>query len=327
MWADELVVRLAPNVELAGIAPVMDAGQAHTVYQVPGLDGVGYILKAQQYGQNAGALWSALNLMPGEHNHDLKFDCSFSYHPLVQTTPLETIQASFQVALVKTGEVSIWPVPGFDDINFIALQHNARVNIAGKVADADAAQLFPFSPRDTWADVWFYSSTNGAGSGIAEGAWTCNTPTTTHVMLNPANIVEFDGPASVARETEFILTWDCGAYALEGFAYEFHVSGGLSSPDAAQGLLPLVHPSTSGGVAIQVLEDSLHSPMPSGDDAPIEFGTMRVISASPEEARSGRFIYKIPLKARYYQTATDVGNDTIRPGSVHAGLKVMVLYQ
>jgi len=54
MRTNALVLRLPGNVEPANIPAVMDEGQAHSVYKVPGHDGIGYILKARHHEHNTG---------------------------------------------------------------------------------------------------------------------------------------------------------------------------------------------------------------------------------------------------------------------------------
>jgi len=350
MWAQELVLRLAPGVELAGTAPVMADGQAHSVYKLPlpGLEGIGYVMKVQRYEHNVGTLWEAVNLAPGELKATSGFDWSFEYQP-PEESPLETLRASFQVALVKTGEIGQWPLPGFEFIDFPALQHNARMQIAVADADDDAAPLTPLAAVDDWQEMWFNSTTQEHAPPGDGGVPTCTTPDITWVVLDTAHTDEFSGPGSVAREQAFVLEWDCthtgwtddgppptpmpwsgpvkpmGAGA--GVGYEFHVNGGQPSPDAAQGLLPLMAPSVARGVAVQVLiDDDGSSPaFPSGDYAPIEFGVVKPLHLSGPELEFERQVYRLPLKARYYQTATDTGEDFIAPGKVYAGLRVLIV--
>jgi len=347
MWAKELVLRLAPGIELAGAAPVLDGGQAHSVYKVPlpGLEGVGYVMKVQRYEHNVGTLWEALNLGPGEHYAGTGFEWSFEYQPPVES-PLESIRVSFQVALVKTGEIAVWPVPGFEYIDFNALQHNVRMQIAVGSADDDAASMPALDAVDDWRDLWFFSNATGE-QPPGDGWGTCTTPDMTHIVLTAAHTDEFHGPGSVARERAFVLEWDCAPHwnddgpslipwsgALKpmnadyGMVYEFHVNGGQPSPDAAQGLLPLMDPSQARGVAVQVLIDddgSAHA-WPGGQYQPIAFGVQKPLAPDAEEWMAERRVYRLPLKARYYQTATDTGNDIISPGTVYAGLRVLISY-
>jgi len=316
MRANALILRLPPAV--AGIPAVMDDGQAHTVYTIPGLDGVGYILKARHYQDNTGASWSALNLVPGEEYTDIEFEWRYSYDPDVQTTPDELINASFQVALVKTGEVSGWPAPGWTSIDFQPIQHNANMEIAAAIPFLETVSRLPS------VDTWETLSAHFDADGAENKSCTPRTPAMTHVVLAPASLSEFGGYGSVAKEKYFTLTWDC--LPLNGANYVFHISSGQPSPDAAQGLIPQEHPSGAQGVAIQVFEDHNGSApfIPSGHYTPIELGIPKSLAASADEYDAGQSTIKLPLKAQYYKIATDTGNDVMTAGSVEAGLRMVI---
>jgi len=318
MRAEALILRLPPAVAVAGIPAVMDDGQAHTVYTIPGLDGVGYLLKARHYQDNTGASWSAVNLVPGEEYTDIEFDWRYSYTPEVQTTQDELINASFQVALVKTGEISGWPPSGGASIDFQPIQHNARMEIAAVIPFLETISRLPA------VDTWETLSAHFDADGAENKSCTPRTPAMTHVVLDPANLSEFGGYGSVAKEKHFTLTWDC--LPLNGANYVFHISSGKPSPDAAQGLIPQEHPSGAQGVAIQVFEDHNGSVpfIPSGHYVPIELGVSKSLAPSVDEDDAGQSVIKLPLKAQYYKIATDTGSDVMTAGSVEAGLRMVI---
>jgi len=326
--AKGLSVHLPAGVELAGIAQVLDDGQAHRVYTIPGLDGIGYIIKAQNYLQNAAADWNALNLESGQMYDGIEFDWSFAYAPPVESIHTEPMQMAFQVALVKTGEVAQWPIPGWEQyIDFPALEHQLdmemEVQTEGHLPEIIPAQV---------ADYLQFASYVLDGN---DGVGTCITPSqimNMHHVLDAAHVSEFPETGDVAREIEFTLEWrNCPLGMTDGgffMEYKFQVASGAASPDPLQGLLPQEDPSGAQGVAIQVLKDNSQSKpfIPDGTYIPIEFELWNRIYPAADEWETGKPVIKLPLRARYYKTATDSGTDTMTPGRVEAGLRVMVQF-
>jgi len=320
MRTNALVLRLPGNVEPANIPAVMDEGQAHSVYKVPGHEGIGYILKARHHEHNTGALWSAVNLIAGNEYEGIGFNWSYSYTPPVQKTPWGLIRAAFQIALVKTGEVPQWP-PALASIDFSPVEHNARMEMA---MAPSGSEIFFWQPAiDTWEQLLFSANAEQSNSGAS-----ClpRTPGMTHVVLSPADISEFGSYGSIAKETYFSLIWDCPP--LNGIRYEFHISSGKPSPGAAQGLIPQEHPSGARGVAIQVFEDHNGSTpfIPGGHYVPIELGVQKSLARSEDGYHPGQSVIKLPLKAQYYKIATDTGNDVMSAGDVEAGLRMVIQF-
>jgi len=323
-----LSVHLPAGVELAGIAQVLDDGQAHRVYTIPGLDGIGYIIKAQHYVQNTAADRNALNLEPGQMDDGIEFDWSFAYLPPVQSINTEPMQMAFQVALVKTGEVAQWPLPGWAQyIDFPALVHQLDLEMLVQ-AEGQAAEAIPAQVAE---DLQFASYVLDGGDEVG----TCITPSqimSMHHVLDAAHVSEFPDTGDVAREIEFTLEWrNCLLGLVDGgffMKYKFQVASGAASPDPLQGLLPQEDPSGAQGVAIQVLKDNSQSKpfIPGGTYIPIEFELWNRIYPAADEWESGKPVIKLPLRARYYKTATDSGADIMTPGRVEAGLRVVVQY-
>jgi len=319
MRSDTLILRLAQGVELANIPAVMDGGQAHTVYTVPGLDGIGYILKVQQYEQNTGGTWSAVNLTPGNEQIQAGFNWSYPYEPPVQETPWEVIGASFQIALVKIDEVSQWPPPS-SSIDFSSVELNVRVDIVA------AGVPSPLPGDATWETLIFYADADVGGGEWDGGACTPKTSDTTHIILDPASLSEFDGYGSVAKEKYFTLSWECPPL-IQAVEYEFYIASGKPSPDATQGLLPQEHPSGARGVAIQVFEDHNNSApfIPGGNYTPIKFGAPKLLIKNAN-SNGIHSVIELPLKAQYYKIATDIGTDVMTAGSVEAGLRMVIQF-
>jgi len=138
---------------------------------------------------------------------------------------------------------------------------------------------------------------------------TCTTPNVPSQVMDQVQTTQFGGVGSVVGGESFWMFFT-GCSNHSQVRYRINPSG--TSPNASQGLLPLIWPSTAQGLAVQVM----HGTPDTGDNIfqIVQLGTWRTINTSASS-------FGVPMRVRYYRTGT------IAAGSVHAAMTISFQYQ
>jgi len=311
-----LSYRLPAASPEAGIGPVMGPdGEMYSVYQVPGVPGLGYIVQLL-YHPMGKPLWIPVNLSAGQEGV-LPDPFVYSEYPgQKHTDDPAGFYLSINLWLVKTADT---PLPAPATVSFEVLQHDVLVQL-GLVASATPP---PAGTVPTLASPSIHTWNSSSFTLTIEETWipppvpTCTTPVVGPILLDKARLSDFNGIGTWAKDTDFELVFSNCDPNVTALNYTF-AAGGAPSPLPYEGVLPLVAPSTAQGVGVQVLEKN-----------PGWYGTDDYVASDvsgfgyahlPSMAPGSDLI--LPMRARYLQL-----DDTIQTGSVHAVLTFVVQFE
>jgi len=258
-----------PGRSLASGYPSIQVGSNNfPVYSIPGRTDIGYIL----------ADYPCSYMAPGGYGSYCALQLQFGLSGSVNT---------FYIRLVKTSDGSS---SSSSSITFNAV--NAYLYDLEVGAD---------TPQQTVRMTYNFTA---APPPPPPQNPTCTTPYIPAQAMAPVQTNQFPwvGIAAGGNDGNDFTMQFTNCVNKSKILYRIQSSG--TSPNASQGLLPLISPSTASGLAVQVLASG----------SPVPLNSWRTINTSASS-------YSRPMRVRYYRTGNLV------PGSVHAAMTISFQYQ
>jgi len=305
---------------------IVNNGASYNVFPVPGIDGLGFIIKIRA--NMAGLTGNASHISASQRTFNGAFQTYTISHSRTQNQSF-TVDVFPEIRLVKT---NTGPLPStLPDTVFDAVKiHHCGTNRWFDSVNEDGEMLSGIG----WPAVYALCGTPGAGAAAGNPQHTfrvslkfhatnatCTTPSLPTIKLPMVHETDFTGPGSTpaSGEVPFQLEFiNCPPHMTR---IHYQLESSAPSPNPALGLVGLTGSSTATGVAVQLVRDiPQRTPHPLNEWVYVSDYAPTWIPATPPATPT---THTINLRARYYQTS----NTQPTSGKVQAAVFFHIVYQ